>query len=139
MMDYKTILKKLDYVLTHNRSLSKENYYIIDEVKESIEKDYIETLKKDYLKYKKISLNKIDFKVFDRFENPLNEKEFKKLKLKALKKFLWYTGNHKEIFNNNFCFISSSCLHGFYFPNYESIYCIAFINRKAIIILNDTE
>ena len=65
MMDYKTILKKLDYVLTHNRSLSKENYYIIDDVKESIEKDYIESLKKDYLKYKKLALSKINFKVFE--------------------------------------------------------------------------
>ena len=134
-----SLISKMEFLEAHNKNYNKTQYNCICNVLEILKNERIQILKKNYLKYKKLSLSKINFEVFDKFEKPLNEKDFKNLRLKALKKFLWYTGNHKEIFYNNVCFISSSCLHGFYFPNYESVYCIAFINGKAILILNDTE
>lgn len=77
-----------------------------------------------------------NFKEFDKLEN-LNNKEFNKLYKKAKK--LWKNSNMPNFnfcnFETNNCFISSSDLHGFYFPNLNSsIRCIAFINKKPVLV-----
>ena len=81
-----------------------------------------------------LSINKINFSDFDILDR-ITESDYKKLKLKAMAILRTYTGHYKEFFNSEACFISSNALHGFYFPNYEAINCIAFKNNIAYIII----
>lgn len=132
MINYETILKKLNYVLTHNKTLSKTNYFLIDEVKEEIEKDYINQLKKEYTAGRFLPLAGVEtFKIFDDLQNLSND-DFKKLYNKAKK--IYYEFTQENNFKNENAFISSSSLNGFYFPNLQSVRVIAFINKKPILL-----
>jgi len=74
------------------------------------------------------------FSIFDKLDT-LSDNEYKQLKRKA--KLLYIRYLNKNNFNNEVCFISTSDLHGFYFPNLENIRCISFINKKPFILIND--
>lgn len=132
-MNHEKIIEKLNFVLTHNKTLSKQNYYILDEIKTEIEKDFENLLKESYKKAVFIPLTETDlkYKCFDNLYN-LSDKKFLQLKRKAKK--LYYNFTHENNFDLENCFISSSSLHGFYFPNLQIINCICFIDEKPILL-----
>lgn len=71
----------------------------------------------------------------------LSDKDFQRLYNKARRlfaklpeKYITKYGNYLR-FENESCFISSSDLHGFYFPNINSdLVCIAFKNGRAVAV-----
>lgn len=134
-----SLINKMEFLEAHNKNYNKTQYNCVCDVLETLKNERLQILKNEYLKKKKLSFSKINFDVFDNLEK-ITEKDFKILRFRALKIYTAYTGNHKEIFNNQSCFISSSSLNGFYFPNGPHILkCICFIDGKAILILNDEE
>ncbi len=82
-----------------------------------------------------LSIN--SFNSFDDFKklNNLSDTEYKKLETKAKTLYKNYTGLNN--FNSESCFISSSDLNGFYFPNSCIVRCIAFLksNNKPCILI----
>lgn len=73
------------------------------------------------------TLNNINYNDYIKFDMSLSDKEYKRLYKEAKKEF---NKHFKESFEEHACFISSSALHGFYFPNLENIRVIAF-NKKT--------
>lgn len=132
----KELLNKIDFLESHNKNYTQKQYYNILDIKESLKKELSEIQKQYYKNKYIVNFNSIyfDFALFDNLYN-LSDAEFKKLKNKAKKLFIKYTGNY-TLFDLENCFISSSSLHGFYFPNLNNkINCISFINKKPYIIL----
>lgn len=82
-----------------------------------------------------LSIN--SFNNFNDFKelNNLSDTEYKKLETKAKTLYKNYTGLNN--FNSESCFISSSSLNGFYFPNSRVVRCIAFLksNNKPCILI----
>lgn len=136
MINHEILINKLNYVLTHNKTLSKTNYFIIDEVKQEIEKDFILFLKESYKKTRFVPFSGgYDYKICDNLLKlnfqKLNNKEYKKLYNKAKKLYFEFT--NKNDFDDEAAFISTSSIDGFYFPNLENIKLIAFIDGKPIL------
>lgn len=77
------------------------------------------------------------FNIFTQFSKSLSDAEYKKIENEAFKLFRAFTGHNKQFFKSQACFISSSALHGFYFPNYQVMRCISFIKGIPFIILDD--
>jgi len=79
-----------------------------------------------------------NFNSFDDFKklDNLNNIEYKKIYNKAKTIYKNYTGLNN--FKSESCFISSSSLHGFYFPNSQVIRCVAFLksNNKPCILIH---
>lgn len=131
MINHEILINKLNDVLTHNKTLSKRNYFIIEEVKQEIEKDFILQLKESYKKARFIPfVGGYDYKVCDSLQK-LNNKEYKKLYNKAKKLYFEFT--NKNNFHDEAAFISTSNIDGFYFVNLENIKMIAFIDEKPIL------
>ena len=83
----------------------------------------------------KKTVNNINYNDYIKFDMSLSNKEYKRLYKEAKKEF---NKHFKESFEEHACFISSSALHGFYFPNLENIRVVAFNKKigKAEIIYN---
>lgn len=75
----------------------------------------------------KKTINNINYNDYIKFDMSLSDKEYTRLYKEAKKEF---NKHFKESFEEHACFISSSALHGFYFPNLETIRVIAF-NKKT--------
>ena len=75
----------------------------------------------------KRTINNINYNDYIKFDMTLSDKEYKRLYKEAKKEF---NKHFKESFEEHACFISSSALHGFYFPNLEKVALIAF-NKKT--------
>lgn len=73
------------------------------------------------------TINNINYNDYIKFDMFLSDKEYKRLYKEAKREFKKHSN---ESFEENACFISSSALHGFYFPNLEDIRVIAF-NKKT--------
>ena len=81
------------------------------------------------------TVNNINYNDYIKFDMSLSDKEYKRLYKEAKREFKKHSN---ESFDEHACFISSSALHGFYFPNLENIRVIAFNKKtkKAEIIFN---
>lgn len=85
----------------------------------------------------------MDWDQFDKLDGGLSDKEYKKLENKARK--LWFKMGLPNFccgcnFDREACFTSSSAIHGFYFPNLNSVVrCIAFINKKPVLVYSTGE
>ena len=82
------------------------------------------------------TINNINYNDYIKFETSLSDKEYKRLYKEAKREFEKYSN---ESFKEHACFISSSALHGFYFPNLENIRVVAFNKKtgKAEVIFNE--
>lgn len=83
----------------------------------------------------KENINEINFNDFDNLEG-LTDRGYKALFEKAKKAYQKTQYRYKR-FEDQACFISSSSLHGFYFPNLGAgLRCIAFRNCKPVLIFD---
>ena len=113
-------------------------------------KDNIYYITLDIENYK-ILKNDLDFLKFDSFDklDNISDEDFKTLYKKAQLEFYYlkhdYIINESYNFKDENCFISSSDLHGFYFPNIELKYknydflCIGFLKGEAHAIFTTEE
>lgn len=125
-------INKIDFLESHNKNYTKKQYYNILDIQEFFKNELLKLQKNYYKNYKYFKLDEIEtFKIFDDLYNII-DKKYKELYKKAKK--LYYDYTKRMDFSDQVCFISSSSLNGFYFPNVEDVRCIAFIDSKPILL-----
>ena len=129
----------------YNPQVTKDHKINFDWILEATEENKIKILNEvyrlanwQYVHGRAMLLSEVKFIEFDKLDN-LTPKAYLSIEAKAKRLYKSLTIRHFLPWHEQACFVSSSALHGFYFPNVQGLRAIAFRNGKAVIIYDDTD